>query len=517
MNDARRATLFAAVFALGATFLRAPMVTHGLPAARDPDGAKTVGVAAAWARDWRSGHFTLDPGTYQYPTLQPLALAVTFTIFPTRVDREAAGRAWALAAGVAAVPIASALAFVLAGLPAAVAAGMFTAFGFSFAMLGRTPAPDALQMTLTGAAALALLVEAGRPPRAWSWGGFLAGLAAGAKYTAPLFIAPFALWAIARSGRGRRAAGVAGAAVAGFLIATPSIVWRAPQFIERFRAEGAIQRGGGFGGGVPGFFGYATSTDTIPTGHPFANSVAGEMGFLYLAAVLASVMWAARQFRRGGDARPALFALSIAGGYLFFSLSSRIQAMRFLLPASFFAAVLLAVALAQLAVRWRPSHAGVAAAVMAGLLLVPGAARWHDLRAGLARPDTRLAAAEWILGNVPAGARVLNFMYGPALPAGRFDLAAWQLPEYQAGLGGGGAAVPSLARARTEGVRWVVVNSFYHARFFRPARTQDEAAYALAWREFLRDVSEASVRREAFLSQGGPYPDVEVFELSFAP
>jgi 4-amino-4-deoxy-L-arabinose transferase-like glycosyltransferase len=500
-----------AAFVVIGTVLRLPQTTYGLPFARFADGAKTADVARRLADDWRQGRPSVDPKTYQYPTLYINALAVLCAAAGPARDPEELGRALS---GLFSLLIVFPIFFLgrrLGGTAAGIAGVSLAAFGYLFVFQGRHPAPDSLQAFLTAVGFYFLLRKLYPDQRDWALSGFFIGLAAGTKYTALIFALPAAAMRLRNSGAKfwDGAARWSLAAAAGFLAATPSFLFRAPEYLERMALEARIQRSGAVG--APwGIFDFLFSSDVRPPFGPFADSIAGAMGYGFAAIGLILPLWTA--FARRADPRVRTLSVACIFSYIYFALSSRIHTVRFLLPWAVLVIMLLTAELARIA-KAAPRGLGKwlsAAAFIA--LLTPGVVKSARYTAMMRNPDTRHQAGLWILAHVHPNERMLGLMHGPAVPLGR-PLVQWKFPEYRFQLGT--FPPPSARRLEAEKIRWVVWNDHYTARFQTFESQGAEGDYARAWRDFEAYLRESGVARSRFKAPSQPLsPEIEIFEIT---
>ena len=493
-----------AALVVGGAVLRLPQTGYGLPAARFPDSVKTVDAAWSLAQAWRSGEFAIDPGTYQYPTLYLNAMAAVFAVAGRALPPEQVGRLIAaLAAALTAIPL-YLLGLYLFDRRTGFAAAALGAFGFLFVLQGRHPTPDALQTLLLIAGFAALFRPAGRPGSRWLIAGFFIGLAAGAKYTAVLFAAPAAavilvVAAVRREARAFRhaALGAAGAAV-GFVVASPAFLIRPGAFLSRLLLESRIQASGDLAVREPGFWDYLFGSFSVAPDLPYAVSLHGTLGLGFIAASAFGLFLALRETRGSARVQAAALALAVVFGYVYFSEFSRIRGLRFVLPVAALLTVLagrgIAGASDAMAARFqqRPALGRPAAwtAVLLALALAPSVTLSARYLRALREPDSRLSAAVWILGHVPAGSRILNLMHGPALPANQYDAVHVRFPEYRFELAGDHRSAPTLAELDRAKIDCVIWNDFYLSDL--EARAPDPAveAYRRGWRDFRDEIRE---------------------------
>lgn len=515
------------VFLAVGALLRAPQIHYGSPVVRDPDSGYTVVGSHRLASAWRDGRLELDPGVYYYPTFYTnLVATVGFVTSPH--DMEEKGRAVSVLALLALIIVAYVMALRVSGKSAALLAGAIVSFGFIFVKQGVRPAPDSLQ-TLVIALSLMPLMRDGRlRVRDAVVSGLLAGVGVGTKYTAVIFIAP-ALGMIelfnTLSGDGRGALKRVGlwsaAAAAGFLISSPQFFIYAGEFLRHMKLQSQIQNGGPLVdlGKTATTLLFSRATTNVET--PFANSLAGMMGapFVFLAG--ASVIWAMRRALKLGDIRFAALAFSALSSYLFFAVISKVAEVRYLLPTVFVLTILVAamiVASAESSLRrtGRPWAATLVVALTVVFVFGPSVARDKLYLRLLSAPDARVRCAEWILGHVPAGDRLLTLMYAPSLPGGRYQPVQWTFPEYAFELSRPDAQPPTLERLRAEKLSWVIWSDLYAQRFLTGKMVPGAVAYAAGWRRFYDDLNRVADHKEVFDGTNTVGPTLTVFHVPAA-
>ncbi|MBA3348167.1 MAG: hypothetical protein H0T13_06365 [Actinobacteria bacterium] len=370
-----------ALLALAAA-LRLPGLAYGLPfPLLNPDEESLV--PRAWGVVHGGG---FDPGWYDYPSLL-IALLAPFQL-PFDTPSYGAARGVAAVVGIAGVAAAWWLGRTAYGTVAGLLAGAATAVATVHVAYSHMAVTDVLLSTLV-TVSLALLLT-GRI----EWAGVAAGLAASAKYPGILVAVPILLvgWRAPR-----RLALAAGGAVLAFLVTSPFVVlhagaaWEDVSRVQRLASAGWL-----------GF------EHDPPTPLAFADRLWDSLGPFLIVAVaglalaLRSLVFQEHKVRSVRATKPSIARgpelvfqehkadLALASfAVVWFAQLLTIDAHfdRYVLP--------LVPVLGVLAGRL-PRLAPVAAA----LLVVPLVWSAGDVRE-LTRPDTRLAAHDWILQNVP--------------------------------------------------------------------------------------------------------------------
>ena len=504
--------------------LRAPQIHYGSPIVRDPDSGYTVVGSHRLAAAWRAGQLELDPGVYYYPTFYTnLVAAVGFIASPHNMEEK--GRAVSVLALLGLIPAAFFIARRVSGRSAALLAGALTSFGFFFIKQGIRPAPDALQ-TLAVVLALLPLMRGGRlRARDAVVSGLLAGVGAGTKYTAVVFVAPalgllelFHFLTGDRRGALERIVIWSAAVVGGFALSSPQFFLFREEFLRHLKLQSEIQHGGPIVETGKTAVSLLFSRTTTNVESPFANSLAGMMGLPFVILSLAAVLWSLRRAVKLGDARFAALAFAAIASYAFFAGVSKVAEVRYLLPTAVILTVLVAamiVASAESALRRtrRPWVATLIVAVAVVFTFGPSIARDKAYLRMLRQPDARVRCAEWILGNVPPGERLLTLMYAPSLPGGRYQPVQWTFPEYAFELSRPDAQPPTLERLRAEKIPWVIWSDFYAQRFLNGKMVPAAENYAAGWRRFYADIGGAADRKERFDGAGTVGPTLEIFHV----
>lgn len=414
MRRPDRTTLALAGVLLGALGLRVWGIGHGLPFSYnvDEEGHFVPVAIGFFGHDLNPGYFLNPPG---YTQLLYAIYAVWFG------GRAAVARAYAddpsqvfliARVTVALLGVTSVWLLHLAGarlfdrrvglLAAAILACAFLPVFYSHLALNDVPAmaPAALALLATA------LVLRGGGTRAALLGGIGVGLAAGTKYTAGIVLLPLltAVLVAARERGGttpiRGALVPLGAAclaaLAGFLLANPYALLD----VAAFRDGVATQR-------------------TLTSGEELAKlGLTQESGIVYYLWTLTwGLGWVPALAALGGAvlllARDRRLALVLLPAPVLFVLFMGMQERyfgRWLLPVLPIV-ILLAAHFGMAAIRAAsarvPRLALPAAALVVAALLAQGlVTSVHNDRV-LAREDTRGTARDWLLANVPAGARVM--------------------------------------------------------------------------------------------------------------
>ncbi len=420
MRRPDRTTLALAGVLLGALLLRLWGIRHGLPFSYniDEEGHFVPVAIGFFGHDLNPGYFLNPPG---YTELLYVLYAVWFG------GREAVQRAYAANPSevfliarvtVALLGVVAVWLLHLAGtrffdrrvglLAAALGAVAFLPVFYGHLALNDVPATAPATLALLGAA----LVLRGGGVRAVFLGGVGVGLAAGTKYTAGIVLLPL-LTAVVVAARARReplagalltpALAACAAALAGFLVANPYAVLD----FDAFRAGVTRQRT------------LASGEELAKLGLTQSNGVV-----YYLWSLTWGLGWLPTLAALGGAlrllARDRSLALVLLPAPLLYVLFMGLQERyfgRWLLPVLPIAVLLAAyggMALARALAARLPRLARPAVGVVAAALLAQGLVHSLHVDRVLARPDTRNSAREWLLANVPAGAKVV---IEPAVPA----------------------------------------------------------------------------------------------------
>lgn len=278
---------------------------------------------------------------------------------------------------------------------------------------------------LTAALALSLAGARAVDMRRLAAAGFVAGLAAGTKYTAG--IALFVPLVVAMSGPRRsvaqRIAVVSAAAAAGFMIACPFAVLDFSEFWGGLQQ----QRRNYLGDNVPGsdwrwYIKYLADSGLLRP-----SAVACALG-------LAGMLWRGVRPRAAGEAehepprRVHLVLVLVPVAYLAFLSWYPYRAQRNLVILLPFLCLAGADVGWRLVRRFQRGLASAAYAALVCLLAAPGlvACVHHDRQ--LAQPDTRTVALAWIEANLPTNSRIAREEYTPQVPANRYQVSYdWSL------------------------------------------------------------------------------------------
>jgi hypothetical protein len=314
----------------------------------------------------------------------------------------------------------------------------------------------------------------------WLLAGGALGVACATKYTAGAAVVCVAVAALARvledRAELRRAAlGVVAAAAlftAAFVLLNPYAIADLGEFRSQLGGQSAQASGAKLGQeDVPGWLYYLWTLTWGFGWLPFAAALAGGVlavradrwrGLLLVAFPIVLFLFLGAQGRFFGRwLLPAYPALAVLAGY---AAVRAVDAVR--LPGAARPAV------------WRP-----ALAVLAGVLLVAqGVAASTRVSAVLERTDTRVLARDWLVANVPSGARIVHEPFIPRGFLGRGGRDGPPLYErfpikrpfqaYERRLS------PALVeRYRAERYCWVVVGSHQKGRGLKEGLPQARAYY----------------------------------------
>jgi hypothetical protein len=573
MRRPDRTTLALAGVLLAALGLRLWGIRHGLPFSYniDEEGHFVPVAIGFFGHDLNPGYFLNPPG---YTELLYAIYAVWFG------GREAVARAYAdnpsevfliarvtvallgtLSVGLLYAAAARFFDRRTALLAAALAAVAFLPVFYSHLALNDVPAMAPATLALLGAA---LVLRGGGWP-AVALGGLGVGLAAGTKYTAGIVLLPLAtavlVQALAPAGRrpvalraalvplAGRLALVGVAALAGFLVANPYALLD----YEAFRAGVARQR-------------------TLTSGEELAKlGLTQDNGVLYYLWTLTwGLGWIPALAALGGAIRLALrdrrLALVLLPAPIVFVLFMGLQERyfgRWLLPVLPIVILLAAYAgtaairaVAARASRRRPVALAAGALVVAALLAQGLVTSVHNDRV-LSNEDTRGAAREWLLANVPAGASVVlepivparwladPNRADPATPSGArwrlWDTTRADVDDFGRRLPGGRTRYVKvdkyertlrpelLDRYEAAGFCWVVIGS---TQFARALAEPEAVPQAIAYYDELRRRGERVARFSPYdagadpprfnfdwsfdyypLAYARPGPEIEVYRL----
>lgn len=413
MRRPDRTTLALAGVLLGAFAVRLWGIRNGLPFSYniDEEGHFVPVAIGFFGHDLNPGYFLNPPG---FTELLYAIYAVWFG------GREAVAHAYAndpgevfLIARVTVALLGTVAVWLLhmagarlldrrAGLlAAAIGAVAFLPVFYGHLALNDVPAMAPATLALLGAA----LALRGGGARAALLGGLGAGLAAGTKYTAGIVLLPLLTAIVVQARDGREPflrAAVAPfalacvAALGGFLVANPYALLD----FDTFHAGVARQR-------------------TLASGEELSKlGLTQRNGVLYYLWTLTwGLGWIPALVALGGavrlllrDRRLALVLLPAPVLYvLFMGLQERYFG-RWLLPVLPIVILLAAyggMALVRVAATRAPRLALPAAALVGAALLAQGLVATVHVDRVLARPDTRGSARDWMLANIPPGARVV--------------------------------------------------------------------------------------------------------------
>ncbi len=335
-----------------------------------------------------------------------------------------------------------------------------------------TDVPSAL---FAAAVALTALAAVSRPADRRSdvyliLSGLLVGVAASSKYNAAALALVPAVAYLIRAGSVRELPGfalravrsripyvVALAAVVGFVVVTPGIIFDARNVLHGLRDVILHYNVNGDPGNEGDSFGY------------YVNYLwSTGFGPVLSVLTLAGAAWALVRHR-------ASDLVLVSFGLVYFVLVSipRVHFERDLLPMVPFAALLAgrfvadAVAALDAALRSRPLpvRRAATAAILIALLLQPTAAAVADAhRASLPRTET--AALQWVDGHMAAGTAIVREEYTPQLDASRYHVGfSWTL------------SYNSLSWYRAHGFRYAIASSRVNARYTAEAFPAENSFY----------------------------------------
>jgi 4-amino-4-deoxy-L-arabinose transferase-like glycosyltransferase len=440
----------------GAAALRLVGIRYGLPfPLLNPDEQNIV--PRAWAMTHGGG---ADPDWFDYPSLVLYILA-PFQAWhdePSYLTARLVMVALSVA-GIAAAWWLGAKAYgTLPGAVAAAATAVATVH-VAYSRMAVTDVPLTLGVTI----ALALMVS-GRIELA----GLAVGMAASAKYPGLILLAP--LVAVAW-GRWRRLLVAAGLAVVAFAITSPYVVLRLGDAVaDALRVQRAARAG---------WLGFENDH---PTPIAFLDRLWESLGPALLVAGVGLVV--ALVYRRRADLALSVFCLA----YFVQLLTIDAHFDRYVLP--------LVPALGALAGRLRSI-----APVTLLLLVVPLTWSIRDTRE-LQKTDARVVAHDWLVGNLPRGARVAVDPSFPELAG--FRVVHLALPRPGEPFDG----ARDVDRLRDRGVRFLVLTGAVEDRVLAAADDYPREA------DFVREAR--SEGRRVFQARpdgrlGGHW--VEVFRL----
>jgi len=406
----------AAILALAAA-LRAVGIRYGLPfPLLDPDEASIV------PRAWRMVHGGgLDPHWYDYPS------ALMYVLAPFQAWQHEpsylAARLVMVVFGVGAVAGSWWLGRVAYGRRAGLVAAAAVAVCSTHVAYSHVAVTD-VPLTAAVAVSLALAVT-GR----LEWAGLAAGVATGFKYPGVLLAVPLAVVGFHQL---RRLVASLGLLAVGFVVTSPFVVIHPRQAWGDASRVNRLARAGWLG------FEHDGSAPVA-----FAHRLWSGLGpVLLIAAVgLGIALWR----RRRADLVLASFTL--AYGLTLLPLHAHFG--RYVLP--------LVPPLGALAGRFR-----ALVPLTLALLVVPLVWSIRDDRT-LTRRDTRVAAQEWIQGNLPQGTAIAADSSTPPLQG--FRVLPLALP------GPGRPSDPNrdVSRLRRQGIRYVVVTGAVEDRVLAAA------------------------------------------------
>lgn len=328
----------------------------------------------------------------------------------------------------------------------------------------------------------------------YQWAGVAAGCTLGSKYNVGIVLAIIVLahFLAAKERRGKISWLVSSVALAGlvFFITTPFALFDLPGFLNElaFQVRHYTILGHGSASELPSWAAYLE--DFWKEGFVFQASLVAVGGVLFALVRQRKADWLTLSF-------PLL-------AYFFFS-SAKVYFARNLLPLLPSLAVLCAVLLVA-AAGWLVARLpGLKRANIwqTGLVMILFGAFFffcglHSVLTDrfFMQPDTRQLAAEWVVAQVPAGAKVRLEQGGPILPPGRYQSGNEQRPI--------GAHPPEWYKE--QGFTYLVANSDQYEEL---SRTDPVAAenYRLVFQQF------TLVKEFKESSKEYPGPTVRIFKV----
>jgi hypothetical protein len=435
-----------AILAL-ALILRLSNLHFGLPQWYHPDEVRKARAIARIATG------ELHPGSFYHPSFLLYASALTLRLqHPdgSGIDEQRAVRAGRLTVallGSATVGLLFVAGAQLAGTAGAIAAGLLLAIAPLHVVCShylKEDVPVAFWMLATWIASMRVI--AGNTPVRVTVAALLAGIAAGTKYPGVLCVG--LVWAAQRMSGGLGARRIALTAAFGFLLTTPFALLDPLGFARGLGHDGA--------NAVTGMAGIRVWPFSYVWTYHLRYSLVPGFGVLPIIAALAGIGIAVA---RGGIAHRLLLA-AVAVLYLVFESSPYKpppNAERHVVPLLPFVALLAGIALQNAAARLGDLR------VAAGLLAVVASGPLYSSARMTAamQPDTRAAAADWLLTNACGRQRIVL--------EGALNADGELVPNYVAQLPAGCDAtyVYSLERDRAalEHADLAVATSFTYERY----------------------------------------------------
>lgn len=287
----------------------------------------------------------------------------------------------------------------------------------------------------------------------------------------------------------------------GFLVSMPSAVINLNAFLQGLASQAQMATES------RGFFGYRFTS--LPAWRYYGELLELSWGWPLLGLALAGAVWLAVR-RKREDLLVLVFPAAYSLLLLMVDASSSAFA-RYLVPALPFMAFCAAEALVQthgwLARRAARLEGSLPLAAIALLLVLLPATRSIRLDWLWSQTDTRQQAKTWAESNLPKGARIANFWFGPFLSTPtqpeanstrRFQ-ADWITPFSYT------QDKFSLDHYRQQGYDYLIVNDFVSSlEWVRPEREASKDA-------FFAVLDDAAVR----LAEFSPYPEDSGSDISF--
>jgi len=306
-----------------------------------------------------------------------------------------------------------------------------------------------------------------------------------------------------------------GLTLVGFLLATPSFLFKGQAFIERLGLESAIQQSGSFGSTPSGVGRYLFTQGEWMARTMEPLSIREGFGTPFVVWVLFSLGYCFWFGIKNRESRYLGIGVASLVGYLFFSTTSKIEGLRFLLPFLVMMTMMGACLIVDLSRRVNKSISPVLVQIVLLIpFLLPNIKLNAEYVARLSSEDSRVVAVQWILSHVGRGEKVLNFMYGPALPSHHYEGVQWAFADYRFQVEGRGEG-PSLERLKRENIHWVVWNDYYTHQFLMgpPHPTPSEKVYLDQWKKFYEDLKSHAHPSTRTIIKGEISPTIEVFYI----
>ncbi|MEW6380024.1 MAG: phospholipid carrier-dependent glycosyltransferase [bacterium] len=557
--------ILAAILLLGLA-LRLWGIQFGLPEYFYVDATKTVHPAKRIAQSFLTGKPSLDPGFYQYPTFYINLLALEYIVYgfgkglqikshnhpaslKEAVDvlyqdqsREHIFFLLARLTSAAAATL-TILLLYLAAMAAykdrriALLSAFFLAVTFLHVKDAKYPMTDATMAAMATWAWLYILKIArhggdGEDRKRGSSGGrmknyLLAGLFIGlgtsTKYLPLFLILPLGMAFLVDLANARKQSGYLLQCLAlglvfillGFILGTPSFLYRHDQFIERACGEqkGQYSIGGKPGDVQQGYFDYLFSQN--PTyNEPFAqNSLAGSMGIPLLLLTLLGIFFALRQgvlqkLKKGN----ADLILSVSS-LVFYALLARPGQLRTVRHFYWFLPIyaLLSSRVLVAAGEKFPDQKKQVVIIPLLAILAAGSTLVRTVRCDylLSHTDNRVFAQQWMDENLPAGSSILMpSMYYPKISPEKFKFFFYNRNVVN-------ERVLSVEALQANRINYFVTSSYFDDRYFTLEALKEFPSIVTHYRAFYQSLGEQGqlVREFPANLTDRPGPTIKVFRI----